>query len=124
MSESNGHCTPWIGDGYDCDLTIPALAGRWPETKVKFRPLSADEESLVFYRHNKLGVPLGTAYADALASKILGWNITDRNGRAVEINAKNIGALSPQFFDVLRSYIDGTNLLPSGEPAGEADQKN
>lgn len=124
MSETNAYCSPFIGDGYDREVTIPAEPGHWSEVRVRFRPLSADEESLIFFKHNKAGMPMATAYAETFATKILSWDIKDRNGLPVAVNAKSIGGLSPQFFNVLMSYLDGSRLLPNGETQAMAEQKN
>lgn len=135
MSEENGttYLSPFVGDGYDCERVIPAQPGRWPEVKIRYRPLSADDESLIFTRKNLNPTePIVRFYAEAFAgdqssavpAKLLGWDLKDRKGQPVKITADNLRGLSPQFFDVLKALIDGSAVLESGEPEREADTKN
>lgn len=132
MSDTNGYISPFIGDGYDIEQTIPAEAGRWSAVSIRYRPLSADEESLIFAKKNlQPTTPIVRLYAETFAGdgktvppKLLGWDLKDRAGQPVKITADNLGKLSPQFWEEIKCRIDGTIVLPSGETEREADTKN
>lgn len=114
----NGFCvSPFLGDGFDLEYTIPAQEGRWPAVRIKYRPLSKGEESLIFARKNlSPSEPMARFYAEAFAgnvktgtpAKLVGWDLKDRESKPVSITADNLCKLTPQFFDVLQSVIDGT----------------
>lgn len=132
--ERNEPCvSPFLGDGYDVEYTIPAVPGRWPAVRIRYRPLSADEESSIFARKNlDPAAPIVRLYAECFAgslkdrvpAKLLGWDLKDRDGKAVPISADNLRRLTPQFFAALQTVIDGSLVLDSGETQVETDVKN
>lgn len=104
------YLSPFIADGYTLTATIPAAPGHWSEVQIRYRPMSADDESEIWAKVRAFPLePKSKFEADVMARKILGWDIKDRTGQKLSITAANIGRLSPQFFDVLKSYVDGTN---------------
>ena len=114
MSEQNGYWSPYIGDGYDEEATIPAHPGRWSEIKIRYRCMSADEESETRDKAKRFpGSSPVRHFAELFATKIQWWDLKDRAGKVVPITVDSIARLSPQFNDVLHSYLDGT--LPSDE---------
>lgn len=125
--------SPFLGDGYDLEHTIPAVAGRWPAVRLRYRPLSADEESAVFAKKAlEPATPIVRLYAECFAgnlrerqpAKLLGWDLQDRNGQPVAITAENLRRLTPQFFDALKVVIDGSVPTETGETEREAAVKN
>lgn len=133
MSEQNGFTVSPFLDGYDLEYLIPAAPGRWPAVKIRYRPLSADEESRVFaLKQLNQGEPIVRFYAEAFAgsvkdgtpAKLLGWDLKDRAGKPVLISAENLRKLTPQFWDVLKMVIDGSVTTETGETQAEADVKN
>lgn len=133
MSEQNGFTVSPFIDGYDLEHTIPAAAGRWPDVRIRYRPLSADDESRIFaLKQLSPGEPIVRFYAESFAgsvkdgqpAKLLGWDLKDRKGMPVVITADNIRKLSPQFFDTLKAVIDGSLPTETGETQQEADVKN
>lgn len=125
MSESNGYLSPFVGDGYDKEATIPAVAGRWSAVRIRYRPMSADEESLAL-----VGLRLAPQqsmvrnYAEVLAQKILDWDIKDRDGKKIPVTADNICGLAPAFYDALKTIVVDGVMLSTGESEAEADTKN
>lgn len=113
------YVSPFIPDGYTISATIPAEPGRWSAVKINYRPLSADEESAIYARKAFAPLmPIARLYAEAFAGdgpenppKLLGWDLKDREGKPLKVTAENIRQLSPQFFEVLKSYIDGSQLV-------------
>jgi len=131
MSESNGYLSPFIGDGYDATATIPESAGQWSAVQIRYRPLSADEESEIFALQRTMPQEAVTKlYAAKFAGtkdrpgNLRNWDLKDRAGKPVPITPENIGRLSPGFFVVLKTVLDGSLVLPSGETEAEADAKN
>jgi hypothetical protein len=123
--EVNGYISPFIGDGYDERATIPAVPGRWSEVIINYRCMSADEESetagkcRMFPNDSRV-----RHFARLFATKIVGWNIKDRDGKQLPINADTIAGLNPQFYDTLHAYIDGTMPSDSRKASLEAELKN
>jgi hypothetical protein len=119
-AEQEQYISPFIEDGYTADRTIPAVTGRWSAITIRFRPLSADEESLIFAKKNLAPTePIVRFYAEAFAgdraagipAKLLGWDLKDRKGNKVEITADNLRhRLPPQLFDVIKAIIDGSSV--------------
>ena len=106
--------SPFIDDGYTIETTIPAVAGKWDDVAITFRPMTVDEESIVFVR--KSNNPLATTtryYAEAFAgdlasrtpAKLLSWDLKDRSGKVVPITSENLTKLTTEFFDELRNNI-------------------
>jgi hypothetical protein len=133
VSESNGFAVSPFLDGYDLEHTIPAVPGRWPEVRIRYRPLSADDESRIFALKSLTPTePIVKFYAEAFAgnakdgipAKLLGWDLKDRTGKPVPHTAANLRQLTPQFFDTLKAVIDGSIPTESGETQAEADVKN
>lgn len=137
MSETNDYVSPYVGDGYDELVTIPAVPGQWSAAQVRIRRLSADEESLIFTKKNLSPLTsMVSLYAEAFAgnpkegakAKILGWDLKRRDEKGqlmpLPISAESIRGLSPGFFDALKCRIDGSFVLPSGETQAESDEKN
>lgn len=136
MSETNGYISPYVGDGYDELINIPASPGQWSAAQVRIRRLSKDEESLIFARNrlNPTETSLARCYAEVLAggdgrkAKILGWDIKHKNEKGelvtLPISADTICGLCPGFYDVLLAYIEGTLVTPTGETEAEVDVKN
>lgn len=131
MSESNGYLSPYIGDGFDLEGEIPELPGRYSAVKIRYRPLSADEESLIFSTIRQQPAESVTKiYAATFAGtreqpgNLRAWDLKDHKGNKVEITAENIGRLAPPVFDALKCLLDGTIVLPSGETQAETDAKN
>ena len=111
MSDENGeaYLSPFIPDGYTLNAVIPAVPGHWSAVKICYRPLSADEESEVWAKQRLApSEPMVRWYAEIFATKILDWDLQDRDGKKVPITADNLRRLTPQFFEVLKSYVDGT----------------
>ena len=127
MSEANGsdYLSPFIADGYTRDATIPAAAGRWSAVQIRYRPMSADEESQAL-----VGLRLAPQqsmvrnYAEVLATKIIDWDIKDLDGKKLPVTADNICGLAPAFYDALKAIVVDGVVLPSGETETEADTKN
>jgi hypothetical protein len=112
--ETNGYISPFIGDGYDESATIPAMPGKWSEVKIRYRCISADEESEVFAKQKLFPTRSSVAhFAELMATKIQGWDLKDRAGNKVPVTADAIKGLSPLFYDVLLQHINGT--LPSDQ---------
>lgn len=132
VSDTNEFCVSPFLDGYDLEQVIPAVPDMWPDVLVRFRPLSADDESQAYFRYNVQGVPLVRAFADVIAGdpdngvprKILGWDLKDRNGKLVPISSQNLGKLRPGFFDALKAVLYGVNPAKPEENETEADVKN
>lgn len=125
MSESNGYLSPFIGDGYDESATIAAMPGKWSEVRINYRCYTADEESEVYAQAKLFPNRSQVAhFAGLMATKIVGWDIKDREGNKVPIEADTIKRLSPLFYDILLQYLNGT--LPSDQRRAhlEADIKN
>lgn len=133
MQESNEYVSPFVGDGYDTEVTIPASPGQWSAVKLRYRPLSAVEESVIFAKKNlQPDEPITRFYAEAFApkppakAKILGWDLKRKNeaGELVPlpITAASIEGLSPPFFALLKGVIDGSFVLNGNSL--EADTKN
>ena len=111
MSEANGeaYLSPFIPDGWTLKATIPAVPGHWSAVTFRYRPLSADEESEVWAKQRLAPAePMTRWYAEVFATKILDWDIKQADGTKLPVTAENIKRLSPQFFDLLKSYVDGT----------------
>jgi hypothetical protein len=125
MSENNGYISPFIGDGYDESATIPAVPGKWSEVKINYRCMSADEESetagkcRLFPNDSRV-----RHFSRLFATKIVGWNIKTRDGKPLPIDADTIAGLSPQFYDTLHAYIDGTMPSDTMKATLEAEIKN
>jgi hypothetical protein len=123
--ENNGYLSPFIGDGYDESATIPAVPGKWSEVRINYRCMSAEEESDT--RNKAKLFPSESPvrhFARLFATKLQGWNIKDRDGNQLPINADNIAGLSPQFYDVLHSYLDGTMPSDTRRASLETELKN
>lgn len=111
MSETNGQAyfSPFIPDGYTLTAVIPGVPGRWPDVRIRYRPLSADEESEVWAKQRLMPAePMTRWYADAFATKLLDWDVPGPDGKKLPVTADNIRRLTPQFYEVLKSYLDGT----------------
>jgi hypothetical protein len=111
VSEENGndYLSPFIPDGWTLKATIPAVEGHWSAVTIRYRPICADEEKEIFAKSQMFpGTPLTAFYAPVMASKIVGWDIKDPSGGKLEVTEQNIKRLSPQFYDMLRNYVDGT----------------
>ena len=135
MSETNGYISPYVGDGYDELVTIPAVPGRWSAVQVRFRRLSKDEESLIFAKKNLDPLSsLARLYAEVFVggngkkAKLLGWDLKRKNAQGelepLPISVETICGLAPTFFDTLLGYVEGSILTESGETQAEADVKN
>lgn len=126
MSETNGYTSPFVGnDGYDETAHIPAHPGKWSEVVIHYRCMTAVEESEVREKAKRLP---GTApvrhFAELFATKLQSWDIKDRDGKPLPITAGNIANLSPQFYDVLHGYLDGTMPSDTRKESLEAELKN
>jgi|GEM_PF-4894090 len=135
MSETNGYLSPFIHDGLDRVGEVPESPGRWSACKFRYRPLSADEESVI---HSKLriaersGQPASMArlYAEAFAGQagikgnLLDWDVKDANGHKINVSVDTLCRLHPGFFDALLVTISGAGVLPSNETEREAEAKN
>ena len=109
MENGEVYVSPFIADGYTLTATIPAVPGHWSAVQIRYRPLSADEESEVWAKQRLApSEPMTRWYAELFATKILDWDIKDAAGKKLPVTAENIRRLSPQFYDVLKSYVDGT----------------
>lgn len=105
--------TPYVGDGYTYEATIPARPGKWSPVEIAFRPITADDEAAIFVR--KSGQPFITTtrlYAEAFCgdgsrtqAKLLSWNLTDRTGTRLAITPDVLCGLTPEFFEELKEYI-------------------
>jgi hypothetical protein len=127
MSEANGqvYSSPWIGDGYDEVATIPAHPGKWPEVQLHYRCISADEESEIREKAKRFNAKSPVRhFAELFATKISSWSLTDRHGKQLPVTADVIAALSPQFYDVLHGYLDGTMPSDVMRESLEAELKN
>lgn len=125
VSESNGYLSPFIGDGYDKEATIPEIPGRWSAVRIRYRPMSADEESQCL-----VGLRLAPQqsmvrnYAEIMATKIIDWDIKDRDGKKLPVTADTICGLSPGFYDAIKAIVVDGVVMPSGESEAVADTKN
>lgn len=131
MSQENGYISPWIPDGYQREETIPESPGRWSAVRIRFRPLSIDEESSIYARQRlSPNEPLARFYAEVFAGtppnkgNLLDWDLKDHQGHKLMVTAQNIRQLDPAFFDALKAVIEGSVRLSSGETKAEAEVKN
>jgi hypothetical protein len=118
MSESNGYLSPFIGDGYDRTAVVGAVEGLWSKVRIRYRLAAAHEVSGAYLRANlSPGEPPIKFHAPLLAEKIIGWDIKDQNGKAVERTAANIEQLNYGFYNTLRSVVYGE--LPAEDDVAE-----
>lgn len=114
MSESNGYMTPFVGDGYDREATIPGEPGFFSDIRLRYRLMSAEEESLVGAKINMHKDTAPTRfYAEAFAGgrkgdgKILDWDVKDRDGKKLDLTADNICGLSFPAYWAIRQVVCG-----------------
>lgn len=115
MSETNGYtCSPFVGDGYDYWATIAAKPGYWETTKIWYRCMTADEESVVRQkiRSDTSKSPV-RHFAELFVTKLQRWDLKDHKGNIVAITADTLCSLISEFNDLLHAYFDGS--LPSDE---------
>jgi hypothetical protein len=124
MSETNGYLSP-LCDGYDETALIPAHPGRWSEVRIWYRCMTAVENSEVLAKARlHEGTPMVKHWAELFAGKIQKWDLKNREGKPLPVTAENIQKLSPLFYDVLHSYIDGTLPSDTRKESLEAEIKN
>lgn len=123
MSESNGYLSPFIGDGYDLEATIPANPGRWSEVRIRYRPLSIDEvEQIYALVRFSPQEPVSRFFAATYAGtkdkpgNLRSWTLKDSEGKPVPITADNLGKLRKDFYELLSEVIQ--------IGSSEADVKN
>jgi hypothetical protein len=134
-AETNGYVSPFIADGSTREATIPENPGFWSAVKIRYRPMSADEESVI---HSKLriaerhGSPASAVaiYAEAFAGtteakgNLLDWNLKDENGHKLNVSQQTICRLHPGFFDALMVILIGATKVTPTETEREAEEKN
>ena len=130
-AESNGYVSPFIPDSYTREGVIPEQPGFWSAVRIRYRPLSIDEQSLIYARQRlSPSEPVARFYAEALAGtperkgNLLDWDLKDSQGHKLNVTPQNILKLHPAFYDELVKVIEGSVVLPSGETPSEAETKN
>jgi hypothetical protein len=110
VPESDTYVSPFIEDGYTAEFTIPEIPGVSSPVFIRYRPLTAEDESIVraksrlnedtpwvrLYAQLMVGDPL-----KGVPAKLLGWDIKDRQGNAVPVTVDNICRQKEAFFDNL-----------------------
>lgn len=134
MSEQNTngkYVSPFIPDGTTRDAVIPEQPGLWSAVKIRYRPLSIDEQSSIYARQRlSPSEPVARFYAQTLAGSdgakgnLLDWDLKDEHGHKLVVTAQNIGRLHPVFYEQLIAVIEGSVVLPSGETQREQEVKN
>ena len=107
-SKPEPYVSPFIEDGYTAEYTIPAIPGISSAVFIRYRPITAEDESIV--RAKARGVAEANyvrLYAELMAGrhgtapKLLGWDLKDGKGEVLKITADNICRLKEQMFDAL-----------------------
>lgn len=115
-TETADYLSPFIEDGYTERHTIPASPGRWSAVEIRYRPLSAEDDSLVYARKAINQSSLAREYAAVMVGdlkagtppRLLDWDVKDRSGNRVKISIDNLCAkLPPDFFDALLQVLLG-----------------
>lgn len=111
----------FVPDGHTETRFVDSVAGLWPDGKyeITFRP-PVGYETDIMLNDPKEG-------PNFLAKKIQKWNVTDKDGAVVEINAKNIEKLHSAFYTRLLAIVGGWANTADGKTINEGrreDQKN
>lgn len=139
MSEQNTngkYISPFIKGTEPREATIPATPF-WSAVKIRFRPMSADEESIVLSKFRigeQAGIPTSwvACHAEAFGGtreakgNLLDWDVKDENGHRINVTQENICSVHPDFFNALYAILLGRMPAApeSTETQREAEVKN
>lgn len=100
--------TNFIDDGYTQQGYIAEVPGLHGPLRFEFRPFLVEERAALFASLDKMS---RDAYerkcGHAVADRLVAWDVTDRNGKPVEITGPNVLRLRPTVEDKLLSIMLG-----------------
>ena len=114
----------FIDDGYTIEHTLPADSDWHPPLTIAYRPLLHAARARLLQQIGKCedagrGEELAAA---GVAGQLVSWELADRQGVPVPINAINVGRLESHLFARLFSVVAG--LSPAAQAAESASAKN
>lgn len=124
------HDCAFIHDGYTRPGFIAPVAGLFPAVRFTFRPMLTQDRSVMTDRLSKVTPEVSDRIsAEAVAARILEWDVKDSRGELVAINPANVLRLQPSALGRLFAIVTGT--LPSdidpewscAEQDAEADEQ-
>ena len=114
---SNGErLLSFIHDGYSRSAFIAGIPRLYPDVRFTFRPMLSQARAVVSDRIAKSDPSKGeTLAATAIVAHVSDWDVTDHEGKTVDVSTANVLRLQPRLMAKLFSIVVG-NLPPDEDP--------
>lgn len=114
----------YIPDGYSQDAYLRESPGLHGEMRFRYRPMLVEEKNQIVAAADKKGAGQGDMLlAEAVARRIVEWDVRDAQGAVIPITADTVRRLRPTLFNRVFWVIAGVESADTDERA-EAESRN